>query len=209
MRNPLRRFRTESKVDAALLSVHPGYSILRRCDEIGAETLIDHNDKEDVYRGVMPHVVEMHPDIIPLPWFQKKIYFRKVWRIRLHKRLAHEPFTRDLYTGEILNPAKKAAVLLEKGVIDYDGFLLDANGNRVYVSSDPFVYVKVDVTDIDFIKAEFKAVKESELVVEAAKSMAKTGKTFEKEFYYILALAMLIVGFIGFLALGGANAIGL
>ncbi len=163
LRNPLRRFNKEKKVDAVILETNRGYSVLKRTEEVTGEKII--HEKDDVYTGVIPALVEIHPDILPIPWVFKMMWIRKRWRMRLHHKLFDEPFTRDLFTGDILNQEKKKAVLNERGFTDKDGYLLDAKGNRVSIGeTDKKVYIKVDVSDIVFIKAEYKAVADSYLV---------------------------------------------
>ena len=168
------------------------------------------HEKNDVYIGVMPHVVEINPNILPIPAVFKAMWIRKRWRIRLHHKLKDEPFTRDFFTGEILNKEKKQAVLKERGFIDKDGYLLDQNGNRVSVAeADKHFYIKVDVSDIDFIKAEYKAVDESNLVVKAAKSMLKTGQSLDTMFYILLGISLITNVVLVFLMQGGVESLGL
>lgn len=208
LRNPLRRFNQEKKVDAVILETFKGYSILKRTEEITGEKII--HDKNDIYIGVVPAVVEIHPDILPIPTIFKTLWMRKRWRIRLHHKLFDEPFTRDLYTGEILNQEKKKAVLKERGFIDNDGYLLDQNGNRVSIGeTDKKVYIKVDVSDIDFIKAEYKAVADSNMVVKAAASMAKTGQSLDTYFYILLGISLVTNVILVFLMQGGVDSLGL
>lgn len=212
MRNPFRRFTLEKKVDAAILETWKGYSILKRVDELSGEHLSHNGEqgKEEVYTGIIPHVVEIHPDILPIPKVFKIAWIRKRWRIRIHHKLFDEPFTRGLYTGEILNQEKKKAVLEEKGFIDKEGYLLNANGDRVSIQEgDKKVYVKVDVSDIDFIKAEYKAMEDSKLVVKAAESMAKTGMKLDDKFYLLLGLSLITNVILVFLLSGGVGSLGL
>jgi len=209
----LRRFRTEPKVDAALLESWKGYSVLKRVDEIGGEQLEYKNSKgkdEEIYVGVIPNVVEIHPDILPIPTIFKKMWIKKRWRIRFHHKLFNEPFTRDLYTGEILNQEKKRAVLEEKGFIDSDGFLLNQNGDRVSLQEgDEKVYVKVDVSDIDYIKAEYKAKYDSKMVEKAAEAMSKTGQKLDDKFYMIIACSIFAIVLVVFIMSGGLSSLGI
>ena len=208
LRNPLRRFNKEKKVDAVILDTNRGYSILKRTEEVTGEKII--HDKEDVYTGVIPTVVEIHPDILPIPWVFKAMWIKKRWRMRLHHKLFDEPFTRDLFTGEILNQEKKKAVLKERGFIDKDGYLLDVLGNRVSIGeADPKAYIKVDVSDIDFIKAEYKAVADSNLVGKAAASMAKTGQSLDTYFYILLGISLITNVILVFLMQGGVESLGI
>jgi hypothetical protein len=208
LRNPLKRFNQEKKVDAVLLETSRGYSILKRTEEITGEKII--HEKKDVYTGVMPHVVEVNPDFLPIPFIFKAMWMKKRWRIRLHHKLFDEPFTRDLYTGEILNQEKKKSVLKERGFIDNDGYLLDQNGNRVSIGEvDKKAYIKVDVSDIDFIKAEYKAVADSNLVGKAATSMAKTGQSLDTYFYILLGISLITNVILVFLMQGGVESLGL
>ena len=166
--------------------------------------------KEDVYIGVVPHVVEIHPDILPIPFIFKKMWISKRWRIRLHHKLKDEPFTRDLFTGAILNKEKKQTVLKERGFIDKDEYLLDEQGNRVSIGEvDKKVFIKVDVSDIDFIKAEYKAVADSNLVGKAAASMAKTGQSLDTYFYILLGISLITNVLLVFLMQGGVESLGL
>lgn len=208
MRNPLRRFNQEKKVDAVILETSKGYSILKHTEEVTGEKII--HEKEDVYTGVMPHVVEIHPDILPIPFIFKQMWIRKRWRIRLHHKLFDEPFTRDLFTGEILNKEKKQAVLRERGFIDKEGNLLFIKGNRFKIDKeDPESFVKVDVSDIDFIKAEYKAVDESNLVVKTAQAMVKTGQNLDTMFYILLGISLITNVILVFLMQGGVDSLGL
>ncbi len=208
LRNPLRRFNKEKKVDAVILETNRGYSILQRTEELTGEKLL--HEKEDVYIGVMPHVVEIHPDILPIPAIFKAMWIRKRWRIRLHHKLKDEPFTRDLFTGGILNEEKKQSVLQERGFTDREGYLLDEQGNRVSIGeADKRVYIKVDVSDIDFIKAEYKAVADSNLVGKAAASMAKTGQSLDTYFYILLGISLITNVILVFLMQGGVESLGL
>lgn len=212
MRNPFRRFNVEKKVDAALLETWKGYSILKRVDEISGEQLdyTGENGKEEVYTGKIPNLVEIHPDILPIPKVFKWAWIRKRWRIRIHHKLFDEGFTRDLFTGEILNQEKKKAVLEEKGFIDKEGYLLNSSGDRVSIQEgDSRVYVKVDVSDIDFIKAEYKAMYDSKLVEKAAESMAKTGMKLDDKFYLLLGLSLITNVILVFLMSGGVSSFGL
>ncbi len=130
--------------------------------------------------------------------------------MRLHHKLFDEPFTRDLFTGEILNQEKKNAVLQERGFTDKDGYLLDNKGNRVSIGeADIRAYIKVDVSDIDFIKAEYKAVADSNLVGKAATSMAKTGQSLDTYFYILLGISLITNVILVFLMQGGVESLGL
>ncbi len=217
MKNPLSRLRRkkhpkEFKVVAALLESRPGYSWIQKTEEIGAEKLAIPNKKgEEIYSGVVPHVVEVTADILPLPSIFRWIWLRRKFRIRLHHRLFDEPFTRDLYTGEILNQEKKKAVLVERGFQDKDGFLLDKSGNRVNLSdaNDEKTFVKVDVSDVDFIKAEYKALLDSKLVEKAAEGMAKTGASLERNFWIVLTISLITNVILVFLMNGGVESLGL
>ncbi len=168
------------------------------------------HENKDVYTGVMPHVVEINPNILPIPFIFKQMWIRKRWRIRLHHKLFDEPFTRDLFSGEILNKEKKKAVLKERGFIDKEGYLLDQKGNRVSVGeTDDKIYIKVDVSDIDFIKAEYKALEDSNLVGKAAAAMAKTGQSLDTYFYILLGISLITNVILVFLMQGGVDSLGL
>lgn len=212
MKNPFRRFPPESKVIAAILESHPGYSTLKKTEEIGGEKLAIPDKKNDeIYIGKIPHVVEVKGDILPLPAIFKWLWLRRKFRIRLHHRLFDEPCTRDLYTGDILNQEKKKAVLIERGFQDKDGFLLDKEGNRVNLSEfkDEKTFIKVDVSDIDFIKAEYKALLDSKLVEKAAEGMAKTGASLERNFWIILGISLITNVILVFLLNGGLEGLGI
>lgn len=216
LRNPLKFLRRkkhpkEFKVIAALLESKPGFSTLQKTEEIGAEKLALPGKKEEIYTGQIPHVVEVSADILPLPSIFRWMWLRRKFRIRIHHRLFDEPFTRDFYSGDILNPEKKKAVLVERGFQDKDGFLLDKSGNRVNLSEvkDEKVFVKVDVSDVDFIKAEYKALLDSKLVEKAAEGMAKTGASLERNFWIILAISLITNVVLVFLMNGGVESLGL
>lgn len=217
MKNPFKFLRRkkhpkEFEVVAAILESRPGFSNLQKTTEVGAEKLKLPNKKgEEIYSGVVPHVVEVTADILPLPTIFRWIWLRRKFRVRLHHRLFDEPFTRDLYTGEILNQEKKKAVLVERGFQDKDGFLLDKSGNRVNLSDVPEnkTFVKVDVSDVDFIKAEYKALLDSKLVEKAAEGMAKTGASLERNFWIVLTISLITNVILVFLMNGGVESLGL
>lgn len=204
MRNPLRKFQTEKKVDAALLTNYKGYSLLEHVEEKSGERL--EVNGEDVYVGELPHVVEINPNILPIPWVFRKMWMKKRFRIRIHQKRFDEPMVRDFYSGSILSPEKKREVLIEKGFMDQEGYMLKQNGERVKLDD---AYHKVDVSDIDFIKAEYKALLDSKLIENAAKSMAKTGMKLDDKFYIILGIAFLAIVAVVFMLSGGVDSIGL
>lgn len=215
VRNPLRRFPKEHKVDAGLLEVWKGWSILKRVDEISGENLKyrnAQNEEVEPYTGMLPSLLEIHPDILPIPWVFKKMWIRKRWRVRLHFKRFEEPLTRDLYTGEILDPEKKERVLKEKGVIDQEGYLLDFDGQRVSLWDDTLnrrVCLKIDVSDIDFIRAEYKALLDSKLVEKSADAMSKTGMKFDRNFYMLIGFFGLCLVLVVFIMSGGLGTLGL
>lgn len=211
IRHSFKRFPKESEVIAAILETYPGYSTLQKTKEMGAESLLIPGTKDEtVYIGKIPHVVEVKGDILPLPKIFKWMWLRRKFRIRIHHRLFDEPFTRDFYSGEILDQRKKKAVLIERGFQDQQGFLLDKEGNRADLSEniDEKVFVKVDVSDIDFIKAETKAVLDSKLVEKAADGMSKTGASLERNFWIILGISLLSNVALVFLLNGGLEGLG-
>ena len=215
MRNLFRRFPKENKVIAGLLEAYKGYAILKRVEELSGENLRyknEANEEIEPYTGMLPSLVEIHPDILPLPWIFKKMWLNRRWRIRLHFKRFEEPLTRDLYSGEILDQEKKRRVLVEKGVIDQEGYLLDFNGNRVKLWDEAIqerVCIKIDVSDIDFIRAEYKALLDSKLVEKSADAMSKTGMKFDRNFYMLIGFFGLCIVGVVFIMSGGLGSLGL
>ena len=147
-----------------------------------------------LYTGLPARTLVFSADIFPTK-ISKIIYaflFPFGLRARLYHRLYDEPCTRDLYTGALLRPDKKHKVLIEKGVIDAEGYLLK-DGVRLVLED---CWVKPDFSDVDFIKSEFHAYKQSEVIQKTASAMAKTGQAIERWFFYVMItafVAMVIV----------------
>lgn len=212
MKNPFKGFKQESKVEVAILQSSPGFSILEKTIELSGERLkLPGKKEEEIYTGMVPHVVEISANILPLPAWYRFTWRKKKFRIRLHHQLIDEPFTRDFYSGQILNQEKKKQVLIERGFVDQEGFLLDSMGNRVNLeeANDGKAFIKVDVSDIDMIKAEYKALKDSELVQKAAEGMSKTGANLERNFWIILGISLVTNVILVFLMSGGVDSLGL
>lgn len=187
-----------------ILQSYPGQSVIKKIKVLSGESILDPftQEEEELYTGLTPHVLEMHSDIIP-SWFARK-FLPKKFRLRAHYRLWDQPFTRDLYTGGILAPEKKRKVLVERGFIDKEGYMLDVNGNRTTYEG---CYIKVDVSDIDFIKSEFHALGESKAIEQAGAAMKKTGQTIEKWFFYLFALCIVGIVVVVFFMTGGLGGV--
>jgi hypothetical protein len=190
-------WKNEPKVTSLLLKSNESYSEIKRVNAASGEFLYDPFDKqrkdknkEPIYTGLPARTVSMSGDILPtrVSRFIYAFLFPFGWRIRLYHQLYNEPCTRDLFTGNVLLPDKKNKTLIEKGVIDAEGFLLDRekNGQRFELEG---CWIKPDFSDVDFIKSEFHAYKQSEVVVDTAKAMRKTGQEFDRWFFYVLLAA--------------------
>lgn len=204
MKNPFKRMKQEKKVDAALLTAYPGYAKIEYIQEKGAEFL-KVGDK-DVYIGELPRVVEINPNMLPIPKYFKIMWRLKRFRIRLHYKKETEPFTRDLFTGSVLCQDKKKKVLKEKGFIDEQGFLLNRMGERVNIDGSDII---VDVSNIDFMQAEYKAYNDSKITEKAAAAMEKTGKDTDQSVYIILGISLITNVILVFLMQGGFSSLGL
>lgn len=190
----------EYSVPGILLNSRKGFSTLQKMKVEEGEMILDPDSKESVYTGVIPQVVEISSNIIPSKL--ARIFLPKKFRARIHYRLYDQPFTRDLYTGGILDPEKKAKVLKERGLMDGDGFLLQENGDRFVVDK---CYIKVDVSDIDYIKSEFHAYEQSKTSVKIADGMSKTGKSVDGMWLWIMLGAFACIALVVFMMSGGAE----
>jgi len=209
----------ETRVPSVLLESERGYSRLMPCEVKGGEiieknTKVFWGNKENqlIYTGEPPAILEFDTSLIPS---RRRLFFMKrypkVARLRLYHKLFDEPMTRELYSYSFLNPDKKRRVLVEKGIIDEQGYLLDevteiVDGvelsKRVRKNVNN-VFVKPDVSDIDFIKAEFHALFQSKGIDKVAQSMNKTGQTFDKWFYLTLIAAFAFALGVVFVMSGG------
>ena len=188
----------EVHINNVLLETEKGYSVMKKVKVVDGEVIqkekgIWKKDLDDIYTGEPPQILEFHKEC--LPWIRKRIFWKhtpKVVRLRVYHRLFDEPMTRDLYTGSYLNADKKRKVLVERGIIDEDGFLMDQEtGKRKEIQKG--VWIKPDVSDIDFIKAEYHAKLESKEAEKIAEAMNKTGQTHDKWWYIVLIVAFGVV----------------
>lgn len=187
---PRRKSKENFNVSSALIIHEKGYSTIKPVNIESGEILEDPDKKKgEIYSGVHPTILEFDRKIFPI---KARFRFPKKFRVRLYSKLAHEPFTRDLFTGNYLSKEKKSKVLQERNVIDKDSFLLDADGQRTEVEGG---YVKVDVSDIDFTKAEFHAYHQSKNNEKIAEAMKKAGRNTEKMivWMFLIAIAGLVI----------------
>lgn len=204
-------WKNERKVPAILLQTQEGYTDMKKVINVSGEFLIDPFDperklskKEIIYTGLQAQILNISPDIFPgrLARLIFGFLYSSGLRVRAYHRLYDEPCTRDFYSGRLLRPDKKRKVLIEKGVIDEEGYYLapkkynakgvqTGGGKRLELED---CWVKPDFSDIDFIKSEFHSFKQSEAVVESAKAMKKTGMNYDKWYYLVIIAA--IVGMV-------------
>ncbi len=195
---PRRKWKENFNVNAALITHEKGYSILRPVKVESGEILQDPDkDKGEIYNGVYPTILEFDRKIFPL---KSRLRFPKKFRVRLYSKLAHEPFTRSLFTGKFLSKEKKLKVLRERNVIDAEGYLLDADGERSEIEEG---YVKVDVSDIDFTKAEFHAYHQSKNNEKIADAMKKAGRNVERMIIWMFAIGIIGLVAVVFIMQGG------
>lgn len=199
------------KVPGVLLDVNKGFCHLSKIHSENGE-IIEPVKGETIYNGLVPVVVEVDRNIIPSFWM--RMFMKKNFRVRFHLRLAGEPFTRDPADFKYLEPEKKRKVLIERGFIDSQGFLLKKpeltkDGQPVTIGSNRMeisgCHVKPDVSDIDFIKQEFHAYEQSKNNQKMADAMAKTGKPNDAILMWLMLGFMLLVGAIVFMMSGGAE----
>lgn len=185
-------FKNEPRVKSVLIQANEAYAEMKPVEAVSGEFLYDPYDKQRkkekkdlIYTGLPAYPISISSAIFPTRVSRAlyAILFPFGFRIRAYLRLYNEPCTRHMFTGELLTPIKKRNTLIEKKVIDKDGFFLDTNGQRKVING---CWIKPDFSDVDFIKSEFHAYKQSEAVINAAKAMAKTGQVFDKWFFYVL-----------------------
>lgn len=189
VKNPFhrRKWKENFNVNSAILINRKGYSVLKPVKVESGEILHDPDKKKgEIYNGVYPTILEFDRKIFPL---KSRFRFPKTFRVRLYSKIAHENFTRSLFTGDFVAKDKKIQVLRERNVIDAEGFLLDADGERTEIKG---AYVKVDVSDIDFVKAEFHAYHQSKNDEKIADAMKKAGRNIER-----MIIWMFLIGIAG------------
>lgn len=191
----------EYSVPGLLLNSRKGFSTLQKIKVEGGEMILDPKEKETIYSGVIPQVIEISSNIIPSRI--ARMFLAPKFRARIHYRLFDQPFTRDLYTGGILDPEKKQEVLIERGFMDKEGFLLqEKSGERFVIDG---CYAKVDVSDIDFIKSEFHACEQSKAAIGVAAAMKKTGHSMDSMWKWIMIAAFASIVLVVFMMSGGAE----
>lgn len=193
-------FKNEPRVRSLLIQANEAYAEMKPIEAVSGEFLLDPFDKQRkkkkknlIYTGLPAYPITIDPGIFPtrLSRILFTLLFPFGFRIRTFFRLYNEPCTRHLFTGALLLPEKKRRTLIEKKVIDKEGYLLDREtGNRVILDE---CWIKPDFSDVDFIKSEFHAYKQSEAVEKAAIAMSKTGQTFDKWFFYVLIAAFVAI----------------
>ncbi len=193
----ITELKRQPPVPVGLIEVQQGYAKLSRVNEYSGELLETLNKKEQCYTGWNPIVFEINRNIYPKR--SQRLFAPKI-RVKAYFKLHNEPITRNPFTGGLLDQEKKQKVLIERGVIDQEGYLLDETGKRFNHKKH---WVKVDVSDIDFIKGEVHSVKQNELVVDTARSMKKSGMIFDNLIKWIVIGAFILVGFIVFVMSGG------
>lgn len=186
------KFTPEVSIPAALITANEGIVTIRRTEEISGELIKNPYVKklDKIYHGMSPFTLEIYSNIFPK--ITQRLLSKKKLRLRGYFNLAHEPMTRNPFTGDILDPVKKKKVLKERGVIDEEGYLLNLEGKRMNVKD---CWIKVDVSDIDFIKSEFHALEQSGMIEHSAKSMKRTGMVMDDimKWIVIAAFAAIVV----------------
>lgn len=200
-------WKNEPRVPSILLQTNESYSELKRVDAVSGEFLYDPFDKkrkkaekEEIYTGLPARTIIWSSDVFPtrVSRFLFGVLFPFGLRMRLYHRLYNEPCTRDLFTGNILLPSKKTITLVEKGVIDKEGYYLENGERKIFENC----WIKPDFSDVDFIKSEFHAYKQSNAVVETARAMRKTGQQFDRWFFFVLIGAFVAITIIVFIMSG-------
>lgn len=177
-------------ISDVLIQAYPGSAVMRKVKPLTGERLENPFDnKKTIYTGIIPTVLEIHSDIIP-SWAARRLLPRK-FRVRGHYCLWDQPFTLDMYSGDVLLEEKKVKTLIEQGFMDKNHFFLDEKGERYIYKG---CYVKVDVSNIDFITSESHAYEQSKNDEFIARAMAKTGQLMEKMWMWIII--MFIIGYI-------------
>ena len=204
---PMHDWKNEPGVQSILLRSNESFSEMKRVNAISGEFLIDPFDKQrkdknkdQIYTGLPARTVSLTADIFPtrISRFIYGFLFPFGLRMRLYHQLYNEPCTRDLFTGGVLLPEKKNTTLIEKGIIDKEGFLIK-DSQRIVLDG---CWIKPDFSDVDFIKSEFHAYKQSDAVVEVAKAQKKTGQTIDTWFFYVMLAAFAAVVIIVFIMSG-------
>lgn len=157
------------KMKSFVRIVRQGYRELIECKEINAETIeveIDGNN-ETIYTGVKPKIERLPSSI--LPSIAARLFGGSAIYIRSHFMRWGEPFTRDEFTGEILEEERKISVLVEKGFFTAK----TVDGKTVYEPNDKKVdtdafklggFTIYDVSNIDFMAAEVGSIFRSKLL---------------------------------------------
>jgi len=201
-----RKLKENFNVNAALLDTEKGYSTLKPVKVESGEILHDPDkEKGQIYNGIYPTILEFDRKIFPM---KIRFLIPKKFRVRLYSKLAHEPFTRSLFTGKFLSSEKKRQILKDRNVVDDEGYLLDKDGKRAEVQfpdakKDERVHVKVDVSDIDCIKSEFHAYFQSKNSEKMASAMTKAGRNIERMIIWLFGIAIVGLVAVVFIMSGG------
>lgn len=179
----------------ALLQSSNGLLTLNKGFEISSELIVDspkEKDQKIIYNGVPSQILEIKLNALPFKkgftsWLCRQCMPRVI-RLRTYFNIWGEPFTRSPTTGSILDSEKKKQVLIEKGFMDKEGFLLDKEFQRVNYKHH---WIKVDVSDIDFMNAEFHAFNQSKTVEKVAIAMSKVGTNKAMEIVYVAIAAII------------------
>jgi hypothetical protein len=208
----------EAKMPGILIQTKEGYSEMKKVINVSGEFLVDPYDKERknerkevIYTGMPAHILNISDDIFAgIVKFFFKFKYPHGLRLRTYHRLYDEPCTRNLFSGQLLRPEKKQRVLIEKGIIDKEGYYLkpkefneagiQTGGGGRYVLKG--CWIKPDFSDVDFIKSEFHAYKQSEIVQKVSKAMSKTGQTFDKWYYIVIITAVIGMVLVVFITSG-------
>lgn len=102
-----------------------------------------------IYAGVIPQLVT-RPRSGIIGWIRDHVISNNPQRVRLHIVRDIEPYCRDFYTGEMVTSEKMYRVLLERGVIDQYGNILDKLGAK----RKPLKKDKKPLTDVEFLAYE-------------------------------------------------------
>jgi hypothetical protein len=191
----LKRF---PQVPCILMEADQGSIFITKSKQISSEIVKSPDEKDDYYTGLEPTLVRIDRNIFPKRvqrWFAPYISAKGFFKIK------HEPCMRNPFNGTIVDQTKKKNTLIEKGVMDQQGFMLDkSTGNRMVIEDH---WVKVDWSDIDYMKAEYHEFLQSKAIEHANAAMAKTGSGYEDILRWIVIASFIMVGFIVFIMSGG------
>jgi len=188
--------------------VRAGYREIIPCKEIDAETIelkID-GKKRLIYTGLKPVITKIPSGIIPSRW--RNFLAGRFMYIRNHFLRWGEPFTREPYTGEIIEFEKMAAVLVER---EFFFEKVNEKGEKQYIPNPDKIDVNYfhkfdeeskkgftiyDVSVIDCMVAEFEAMLASKTLVAYWDAAKKIGRKASDWLPWIAIMAVAIVAMV-------------